>query len=69
MFMKPLLGNSRKIFSPFVFVFLMYHFLLCFLFLSLLFPLFPASPITFYFSDFLRGGAHFMQNLSSPTTD
>lgn len=35
----------------------MYHFLLCFLFLSLLFPLFPASPLT-YFSDFFLGGGH-----------
>ena len=30
----------------------MYQFLLCFLILSLLFPLFPASSLTFYFSDF-----------------
>ena len=36
----------------------MYHFLLCFLFLSLLFPLFPASSLTFYFSDFFLGGGH-----------
>ena len=36
----------------------MYRFLLCFLLLSLLFPLFPASPLTFYFSDFFLGGGH-----------